>query len=51
MSGEYFFTSKGEKILAKGEHSFRGSNCLVLQLVLIDQIIYEGKSYLLPTCF
>jgi hypothetical protein len=31
--GEYFFVSKGEKILSKGEHSFRGSNLLVLKLL------------------
>jgi hypothetical protein len=28
---------KEEKILSKGGHSFRGSNNLVLQLVLIDK--------------
>jgi hypothetical protein len=26
LSGGYFFVSKGEKFLPKGEHSFRGSN-------------------------
>jgi hypothetical protein len=38
LSGEYSFVSKGEKILSKEKHSFRGSNnFLVFQLVLIDK--------------
>jgi hypothetical protein len=34
--GDISSSLKGEKILSKGEHSFRGSNNLVLKLVLID---------------
>jgi hypothetical protein len=41
---------KGKKFLSKGEHSFRGSNNLVLQLVLIDKSFMRASlisSYML----
>jgi hypothetical protein len=37
LGGVFSSSLKGEKILSKGEHSFRRSNNLVLQLILIDK--------------
>jgi hypothetical protein len=37
VRGSISSSPKREKILSKGGHSFRGSNNLVLQLVLIDK--------------
>jgi hypothetical protein len=45
---------KGEKILSKGKHSLRGSNPLVLQLVLIDkslrgQVLFSSHMLLMSS--
>jgi hypothetical protein len=42
---------KGEKILSKGEHSFRGSNLLVLQLInlLRGQVLFVSYMLLMSS--
>jgi hypothetical protein len=43
VMGSFSLSLKGEKILSKGEHSFRGSNLLVLLLILIDNSLERAS--------